>query len=182
VYTSIARSGVGTVGGAFSTAPFINGNTAMTSASSAITQQNQIFETGGSGSVLAIANGVGSTIAGINPAGGSGWNGNIGAPGVQQQGSAASFGAFDTINNVEFLWDIYRAQAVNDLSGQFGEGDPIRTGAYLGTLVLTSSGDVSFVTAPIPEPGTWAAIAIAAVALGAGTYRRACRRSEAATA
>jgi len=186
LYTSMPRSVVGTVGVADSATPAPPGTTAMTTTANAIIAQNHIFETGGSGSILSIANGVGTTIQSINPTdsfgGGNSWNNQIPAPGVQQRGSASSFGTFDTINNVQFLWDIYRIQARNDVSGQFGNGDPTRTGLYLGTMVLTSSGDVSFVTAPIPEPGTWAAIAIAAVALGAGTYRRSRRRSEAVTA
>jgi hypothetical protein len=116
-----------------------------------------------------------------NPVGGNGWNNNIAGDKVQQAGSADSYGAFGSINNVEFMWDLYRLQARNNISGQYGQGDAIRTGEFLGTLVLDSAGNVSFQTNAIPEPGTWAAAAIAAGLIGAGSYRR-FRRSSAAVA
>jgi hypothetical protein len=154
----------------------------MTGISAAIIQQNNILETGALTAVASITNGVGATVSGINPVGGNSWNDNIEAPGVQQQGSASNYGTFAGINNVQFMWDLYRIQAVNDIGGQFGENEPIRQGLFMGTVLLSDAGDLSFVTAPIPEPGTWVAIAAAAVLLGAGTYRRARRRSEAAAA
>lgn len=178
IYSSMARNSVGTPGTANDSQFPTLGETAFASAANAgITIQNNIFETGASTKVASITNGVGTTIAGINPAGGNGWANNVPAPGVQQQGSATSFGTFDTINNVEFMWDIYRAQNRNDVVGQFAFGDPVREGVFLGTMVLTTSGDLSFVTTAIPEPGTWVAGAVAALVLGAGSYLRSRRRA-----
>jgi hypothetical protein len=123
----------------------------MTGTASGIIQQNNIFETRATISPAAITNGLGATIQSINPTddlgGGSSWNGWLAAPGVQQQGSEETFGTFGPFSNVEFLWDLYRAQAVNDVDGQFGFGQPIRQGVYLGTVVLDASGNVSFVAA-----------------------------------
>lgn len=177
VYTSRARNSAGTVGSANSSGISISGNGGMTQMAGAVQQQNNIFETLATTQVANIANGVGATIGSINPAGGASWNNRIAAPGVQQQGSAGNLGSFFSINNVQFMWDIYRVQAVDDLSGQFGENDGIRSGLFLGTVVLDNSGDVSFVTNPIPEPGTWVAVAVAAALLGGGTYKRLRRRT-----
>jgi hypothetical protein len=75
------------------------------------------------------------------------------------------------------MWDLYRSQARDDIAEQYGEGQENFAGVYLGTLTLSSNGDVGFTTtAPIPEPGTWAAAAIAAALIGAGSYRRLRRR------
>jgi len=179
-YTTLARSSIGTVGQADSLGFAIGSSGAMTTLASAILQQNNILETQASTRVAVISftpsDSVAPSIKNINPPGGNGWNNNIEAPGVQQQGTGSSYGTFGSINNVEFMWDLYRIQARNDVSGQYGQGDPIRTGAYLGTLVLDNGGNVSFVTTAVPEPGTWAAAAIAASLLGAGSYRRLRRR------
>jgi len=180
VYTTLARSSIGTVGQADSGGFAIATTTAMTGMATAILGQNNILETQASTRVAVISfnpsDSVAPSIKNINPPGGNGWNSNIEAPGVQQQGTGSSYGTFGSINNVEFMWDLYRIQARNDVSGQYGQGDPIRTGAYLGTVVLDNGGNVSFVTTAVPEPGTWAAAAIAASLLGAGSYRRLRRR------
>ena len=180
IYTTLARSSIGTVGQADSLGFAIGSNGAMTGLANAIIGQNNILETQASTRVAVISfnpsDSVAPSIKNINPPGGNGWNNNIEAPGVQQLGTGSSYGTFGSINNVEFMWDLYRIQARNDVSGQYGQGDPIRTGAYLGTLVLDNGGNVSFVTTAVPEPGTWAAAAIAASLLGAGSYRRLRRR------
>jgi len=151
VYTSMPRNVVGTPGVAASSVAVLAGNTAMTATANAVIQQNNIFETLATNSPAAITNGLGSTIQSINPTdafgGGNSWNNNIPAPGVQQQGSASSFGTFGPFTNVEFLWDVYRVQARKDVSGQYGFGEPIREGMFLGTVVLDASGNVSFVAA-----------------------------------
>jgi hypothetical protein len=148
-YTTLPRNGVGTPGQA-NTGPldlFFAFDGGMTTMAAAIIQQNNIFETGATNAAAAITNGLGSTIGSINPAGDGSWNAAIEAPGVQQQGSGSSFGTFGTITNAEFLWDLYRIQAVNDRPGQFGENEPIRQGLFLGTIVLNAAGQVSFVGA-----------------------------------
>jgi hypothetical protein len=164
VYTTLARPSIGVVGSVnsdgFSTVN--SGGASFTSA--AIIQQNNIFETQASTAVAVIAlpsGDLASSIPLINPAGGSGWNENVPAPGVQQQGQAGSYGTFGSINNVEFMWDLYRSQARNNISGQYGQGEARFDGSYIGTIVLTESGDVSFITSGGNLPATpyesWAA-------------------------
>ena len=184
VYTSQQRNGLGTEGSPNSDgySLFFAGDAGMTGMSGAIIQQNNIFETGAVTAVASITNGVGVTIGDINPVGGNSWNNIIEAPGVQKQGSVLSDTWASLHMATAFMWDLYRIQAVNEIGGQFGLDEPTREGLFLGTVLLSNAGDLSFVTAPIPEPGTWVAIAAAAVLLGAGTYRRARRRSEAAAA
>jgi len=50
-------------------------------------------------------------------------------------------------------------QAVNDIPGQYGFGAPIRSGRFLGTVVLTADGNVSFVAAAgaVTPYAAWAA-------------------------
>jgi hypothetical protein len=178
VYTTIARPSIGVVGSVNSDGFSTVNSGGATAISAAIIQQNNIFETQASTAVAVIAlpgGDLASSIPLINPAGGSGWNGEVSTPGVQQQGQAGSYGTFGSINNVEFMWDLYRSQARDDIAGQYGEGQENFAGVYLGTLTLSSNGDVGF-TAAIPEPGTWAAAAIAAALIGAGSYRRLRRR------
>ena len=179
VYTTIARPSIGVVGSVNSDGFSTVSSGFATSISQAIIQQNNILETQASTAVAAIVlpgSSVAPSIPLINPANGSGWNDNVPSPGVQQQGQAGNYGTFGSINNVEFMWDLYRSQARDNIAGQYGEGQGTFAGVYLGTLTLSSNGDVGFTTAPIPEPGTWAAAAIAAALIGAGSYRRLRRR------
>jgi hypothetical protein len=59
------------------------------------------------------------------------------------------------------MWDLYRSQARDNIAGQYGEGQETFAGVYLGTIVLTESGDVSFITSGGNLPATpyesWAA-------------------------
>ena len=180
VYTTLARSSIGVVGSVNSEGFSTVSSGIATSISQAILQQNNILETQASTAVAVIAlpgSALSSSIPLINPANANGWNNNVPNPGVQQQGQAGSYGTFGSINNVEFMWDLYRSQARNNISGQYGADEALYDGSYIGTLTLSSNGDVGFTTtAPIPEPGTWAAAAIAAGLIGAGSYRRLRRR------
>jgi hypothetical protein len=163
VYTTLARPSIGVVGSANSDGFSTVSSTGSSFISAAIIQQNNIFETQASTAVAVIAlpgTSQGSSIPSINPANGNGWNGNVPAPGVQQQGQAGSYGTFGSINNVKFMWDLYRSQARNNISGQYGQDEARFDGSYIGTIVLTESGDVSFITSggnpPATPYDTWA--------------------------
>jgi len=164
VYTTRARSSVGVVGSANSTAFSTISSSGSTAISQAIIQQNIILETQASTAVAVIAlpgTSQGSSIPLINPANGTGWNDSVPSPGVQQQGQAGNYGTFGSINNVKFMWDLYRSQARNDISLQYGKDAALYAGSYIGTIVLTESGDVSFITSGGNLPATpydsWAA-------------------------
>ncbi len=164
VYTTIARPSIGVVGSVNSDGFSTVSSGFATSISQAIVQQNNILETQASTAVAVIAlpgNSQGSSIPLINPANGNGWNNNVPSPGVQQQGQAGNYGTFGSINNVKFMWDLYRSQARDNIAGQYGEGQETFAGVYLGTIVLTESGDVSFITSGGNLPATpyesWAA-------------------------
>ena len=180
VYTTLARPSIGVVGSVNSDGFSTVNSGGATAISQAIIQQNNILETQASTAVAVIAlpgSSVAASIPLINPANANGWNNSVPNPGVQQQGQAGNYGTFGSINNVEFMWDLYRSQARNNISGQYGADEALYDGSYIGTLTLSSNGDVGFTTtAPIPEPGTWAAAAIAAGLIGAGSYRRLRRR------
>ncbi|MCU0779957.1 MAG: hypothetical protein MUF04_02515, partial [Akkermansiaceae bacterium] len=70
--------------------------------------------------------------------------------GVQQRGAATTFNAFGPVANPEFLLDLYRispredSETVDEVSG------PRRLGTYEGTIVINSSGGVSFISTLIP--------------------------------
>ena len=79
--------------------------------------------------------------------------------------------------------DLYRMQARNNVAKQFGFGATNFLGAYEGSLVLDSVGNVSFLVEPIvaavPEPATFA---FGLAMLGACATRRFRTRSQATAA
>jgi hypothetical protein len=93
------------------------------------------------------------------------------------RGSTYTYGS---ISNVAMGLDLYRVtpstnnasawQNLNNISGvTAGQG------YYLGTLTLSSNGDVNF--AAVPEPSTYALVALAAAGLGAHIIRRRQKQS-----
>jgi hypothetical protein len=162
-YTTQRRSTVGTPGQQNSTGYAIGSDGAMTSIALSMIAQNLILENQATtaAAVIEAAAPPAQSISLQNPVGGNGWNNNIPGDVVMQAGQAGNYGSFDSVNDVEFMWDLFRIQAKNNISGQYGQGNPIRKSEYLGTLVLDSSGNVSFITsggnAPATPYDTWAA-------------------------
>jgi hypothetical protein len=96
---------------------------------------------------------------------------------VQFSGATSTFGSF---NNVVLALDLFRItpntggatawQTVENISGvTAGQG------YKLGTITLGSNGDVNFTA--VPEPSTYALLALAAAGLGAHVLRRRQKQS-----
>ena len=155
LYVSAARTDVGTVGTASSTAWNVGGTSAMTTAAGGIQSQNNIFGDIGTNP----ANGYDSQII-VSPTSASSideqqpitvFQGNntqgvafgVFDGGIQQAGAAGTFGTFGTAGSVEFALDLYRILAKTGISGQVGSD--LRTGTYEGTITIGTNGMVSFV-------------------------------------
>ena len=164
LYISASRSSIGSAGYANSSTPTVGTNTDMTSAASAISAQNNVL-----GTSYSVAQTVSLTDVSliddkqpITTFSGANFQGTafgVFGGGIQQQGSASSFGSVGTVDNVEFALDLYRIVAVNDKAGELNGA--LRTGEFQGTFVLDNSGSVSFMTT-IPEPSAFALVGIAA--------------------
>lgn len=163
LYVSSPRNSVGTVGEADSTGWDLTlaGNTAMNSGASGITAQNNLFEVQYDAQTTVSLTSV-STIDDQNPfenvalgVQGPAFQGAF-SGGVQQPGSSTAFGTFAETGQAEFALDLYRILGRTGVSGQIG-GD-LRIGSFEGTVVVGSTGMVSF----IPEPSSLALTALAA--------------------
>lgn len=161
IYISRERTSLGTPGVAGST-PWdlaAAGNSNMTTAATGIQSQNNVLENNFTTGV-AIAGKEVSQIddqnplisAGIppviiqDPAMGGALEG-----GIQQLGSASSFGTFGAAGSIEFALDLYRVLARNTVPGQVaGE---LRVGSFEGTVVVGTNGKVSFLSSDF---ATWA--------------------------
>lgn len=145
LYVSASRDSVGTVGSASSAGYTVTTNTGMSTGSSAIFGQNNAFEANYDAAVTVSPTSV-SLIDDQNPFLSTGIQGTafgIFGSGVQQVGSASSFGTFGAAGSVEFALDLYRILAKTGITGQVA-GDP-RIGSYEGTVTINSSGKVSFI-------------------------------------
>lgn len=175
LYVSKSRTAVGTVGQASSAGYTIGSDGTMTTAANNITAQNNTLETTYL-TQAAVSPTSTSMIDNQNPflaAGVQGTAFNVFSGGVQQVGTAGSFGDFGPVSNAEFALDLYRILAKTGISGQV-EGT-LRQGSYEGTVVLDNSGNVSFVTSPVPEPSSFALLALggAAFAIARRKIKRA---------
>ena len=163
IYTTQRRSTIGTVGSQNSVGYSIGSDGAMTSIANSMLGQNNILGKDATTqvAVVPVAAPPGQSISSQNPVGGNGWNNNIPGDVVMQAGQTGNYGTFGSVDAVEFMWDLYRLQARNNINGQYGQGDPIRQSEFLGTLVVDSSGNVSFITSggnpPATPYDTWAA-------------------------
>lgn len=165
LYVSAARADAGTVGEANSAGWEIGSNSDMTFGANGMVAQNSVLAdaagTNGYTTAAVVSPTSVSQIDNQNPFLGAGVQGTafqVFDGGVQQVGTAGSFGTYGPVANVEFALDLYRIQARDDIAGQVGQGQGVRTGSYEGTIVLDASGNVSFVSA-VPEPTTCALLA-----------------------
>lgn len=149
VYVSRQRGAVGTVGQASSTAwSVLSGSTGMSTSSSNIDSMNNVLENNYTTAVAVSPTSV-SSIDNTNQnpflAAGIQGNGFETFPGgVQQVGSAGTFGSFGPAGTVEFALDLYRILARTGLAGQVSGSQ--YNGSYEGTITINTSGQVSFIS------------------------------------
>jgi hypothetical protein len=173
---SAARSAVGNTGSANSSAYSISGDGSFTTTATAIFAMNNVLETSYSTGV-AVSPTSTSQIDDQNPflnATTQGTAFTAIAGGVQQQGSASSFGAFGPVSGAEFILDLYRVAPYSNIVGQVGYGETQGLGTYEGSFALSGSGDISFVaeSAAVPEPSTLLMSGLAAFAVAFKFFRR----------
>lgn len=152
LYASRSREGVGTAGSANSTTWDFTLSAASTAGATNAVAFGNIFETNYN-SKAAVSPVSVSKVDNYNPfldvtLGIQNTAFSAFPGGVQQRGSATSFTAFGPVTNPEFLLDLYRIAPRLD-SDTDGEVSGVRrVGSYEGTITISSSGSVSFITQP----------------------------------
>jgi hypothetical protein len=151
IYASRSRAAVGTVGSASSAAWDFTLSGASTGAAQQVVAFNNSFETKTLtqtailplvDSLVDNQNPFLSVPLGIQDTAFYGFSG-----GVQQRGSASSFGTFGAVTDAEFLLDLWRVTARPDGETTATEVPGVsRVGSYEGTIVVGADGNVSFVT------------------------------------
>ncbi|MCX6983081.1 MAG: PEP-CTERM sorting domain-containing protein [Verrucomicrobia bacterium] len=176
VYVSATRSPIGTVGTASSAQWALNPSDLSGVSSAIITQNNVVTGT------LTAASGATNTVNTNNPFLTANQLDNaygaIFAGGVGQFFTAGSYGTLGGLP-VEGALDLSRILATTGTGGTTaytGDGATVGNGAFEGTFVITQSGNVSYLVAPVPEPGT---VGILAGSTLLGLVRR--RRSRSAS-
>ena len=170
LYVSAARNNIGIIGTADSSAWTVATSSSSTSAAGDILTQNNVL-----GTYTEVAQTVSLTDISkiddkqpITTFQGSNIQGtafSVFAGGIQQVGTAASFGTFGVAGEVEFALDLYRIIG-KDNSTTVANGQvagSLRSGSYEGTVTVGSNGMVSFVA--VPEPSSLILVGIAASSL-----------------
>jgi len=154
VYVSRSRGSMGTIGTANSAAWSLNSNGGMTTAAVQITQQNNAYASN-YGTQVAVSPTDVSKIVNNNPfliPGTQGTAFQEFGGGVQQGGMTGNFGNFGAAGSVKFALDLYRILGKTGVAGQVAGN--LRSGSFEGTLTLSGSGKVSFITQkPVYSPG-----------------------------
>ena len=154
LYVSRSRVSMGTIGAANSAAWSMNTDGGMTTAAAQITQQNNAYANN-YGTQVAVSPTDVSKIDENNPfltPGTQGTAFQVFGGGVQQGGMAGNFGNFGAAGSVKFALDLYRILGKTSVTGQVAGN--LRGGSFEGTLTLSSSGKVSFITQkPVYSPG-----------------------------
>ncbi len=175
IYSTKGRATIGTVGSPSSNAATNLGANAMTTGATAVRTQNTHFGTAaGSSAATGFAEDTStSNIDNQNPftAGNPGQAFSLFAGGVITPFSAGTFGTFGGVN-AESALDLYRFVPLTGVSGEVD--GTLRSGDYMGTFVISQTGNISFI-ALVPEPSS--ALLMGASALLCGFIRR--RRSAA---
>ena len=157
VYVSASRDDVGTVGSANSAQWAISGDTDLTNAASDIQTQNNFFGDigtsfpNGYNSQIIVSPTSASKIDDLQPltifqgVASQGLAFRVFEGGIQQQGSASSFGTFGAAGSAEFALDLYRLVAVEGLTNEVAGTGTTGEGTYEGTITVGTNGMVSFV-------------------------------------
>jgi hypothetical protein len=175
IYATKARTSIGTVGQAGSSLTIASGSANGVSSSvesiyTAISGNASPATSVTFTSAGAVANGNPVNISGIQQTAYSGI-----ASGVQSNFQSGNLGTYGSVANVELALDLFRVQFKNNIAGQYGNGAALQTGQYLGTITVDNNGAVGFTA--VPEPSTYALLAMAAGVIGFVVRRRSTQKS-----